>query len=70
MVVATFAVVRQNLDDAALRDAAVSASLDHALELLLERDQAGDTDLDLDKTRACDLVRSIAGLIWMILKDQ
>ena len=70
MVVSAFTMVRQNLDDAALRDGAVSASLDHALELFPERGQAGDAHFHLAETGACDLVRGVAGLIRIILKDQ
>lgn len=48
MGMAALAVIRQNLDDTALIDTAVTAAFHHQLQLRFQRHQASDPLLDFD----------------------
>ncbi len=63
-------VVGEHFDDAAGRDATVTASLDHRLQFCLERAQAADPLLDIRKARLGDAVGRRARLVRVVLKEQ
>ena len=64
------AVVGEHLDNPALHDAAVTASLDHGLQLGLKRGQAGDALLHLNQARPRNDVGGHTRLIRIVLQGE
>jgi hypothetical protein len=64
------AVVGENLDDAALVDAAVAAAFHHGFQLGLQRPQAADALLDLDEAGLGNGVGRGTGLVRIVLQGE
>jgi hypothetical protein len=70
MAVHALTMVSEDLDDPALVDASVPASLDHQFEFDLQSRQTSNTLLDLDEARLGDTVCRRAGLMRIVLEYQ
>ncbi len=60
------AVIAQHLDDAALRNLAVLAFLDHAVHLAAKRRQAGDLLVDIGEMTTRDRIDIAAGAVRLV----